>query len=369
MKLSFPYMGEATVAYQKLANLLGHELIAPTKPTQKTIEMGVRYAPEFACFPLKVLLGTYLEAIEQGAEVIISSGGNGPCRAGYYGEVHKKILNSLGYDTRIIILDSINGDPRGILNDMKYLKGNNSWLDVWHSLKMVYRAIGMVDDIDRRLATIRPYEITHGYCDKVWEKSLSLIDNANDLPALKRADQTIDEMILSVKKYLPDEKKQLKIGIIGEIYVVMESSVNMQIEKTLASLGCETRRSQYLSDWVDYHLLPHFISKPHELYVRELGNEYFPLPIGGHARENMGWIKQFKEWDYDGIIHLLPFGCLPELMSQSIIPSVSHQLDIPVISFPLDEQTGLANSITRLEAFIDLIKAKKQGFARIKKVV
>ncbi len=36
------------------------------------------------------MLGSYLEAIEKGAEVIISSGGHGPCRAGYYGILHQK---------------------------------------------------------------------------------------------------------------------------------------------------------------------------------------------------------------------------------------------------------------------------------------
>ncbi|MDD2496943.1 MAG: hypothetical protein PHY90_02230 [Desulfitobacteriaceae bacterium] len=69
----------------------------------------------------------------------------------------------------------------------------------------------------------------------------------------------------------------------------------------------------------------------------------------------------YKEQGFDGIVHLMPFGCLPELISQSIMPKVSEDLDIPVLTLSLDEQTGRANSLTRLEAFVDLIRTRKNG--------
>ncbi|MDK2814825.1 MAG: hypothetical protein PWP18_738 [Thermoanaerobacter sp.] len=59
--------------YEKLFSLLGHEVVTPPRPSQKTINYGVKYSPEFACFPLKVILGTYLEAIELGADTIYSN--------------------------------------------------------------------------------------------------------------------------------------------------------------------------------------------------------------------------------------------------------------------------------------------------------
>ncbi|WP_338013877.1 hypothetical protein [Desulforamulus profundi] len=47
---------------------------------QKTLDLGVQHAPEFACLPFKILLGTYLETIEMGANTLVTSGGHGPCR-------------------------------------------------------------------------------------------------------------------------------------------------------------------------------------------------------------------------------------------------------------------------------------------------
>ena len=61
----------------------------------------------------------------------------------------------------------------------------------------------------------------------------------------------------------------------------------------------------------------------------------------------------------DGLIHLSPFTCNPEIVTQNILPKVSEHEDIPVMSLILDEFTGRAGYITRIEAFADLIKRKK----------
>ena len=73
----------------------------------------------------------------------------------------------------------------------------------------------------------------------------------------------------------------------------------------------------------------------------------------------MGAIVDFKDRNFDGIIHLMPFACLPELISQSIIPRISKEHNIPVLTLAIDEQTGQTNALTRIEAFIDLVRNKK----------
>ena len=46
----------------------------------------------------------YTSGLARGADTIISGGGYGPCRAGLYGEIHRRILNDLGYDPNICLL-------------------------------------------------------------------------------------------------------------------------------------------------------------------------------------------------------------------------------------------------------------------------
>ena len=51
---------------------------------------------------------------------------------------------------------------------------------------------------------------------------------------------------------------------------------------------------------------------------------------------------------------------MPEIMSQNIFPAMRENLDIPILSLILDEQTGKAGYLTRLEAFVDLMRRRKR---------
>ncbi len=105
MKVTFPHMGYLYVPVRSLLNSLGVEVIVPPAISQETITLGTRYAPEFACLPLKVNIGNFLEAKELGADTILMAGGVGPCRFGYYSQVQREILSDLGIDLDMIILE------------------------------------------------------------------------------------------------------------------------------------------------------------------------------------------------------------------------------------------------------------------------
>ena len=62
----------------------------------------------------------------------------------------------------------------------------------------------------------------------------------------------------------------------------------------------------------------------------------------------------------DGIIHISPFTCMPEIMSQNFFPAMRENCEIPILPLIMDEQTGKAGYITRLEAFVDLMRRRKR---------
>ena len=66
-----------------------------------------------------------------------------------------------------------------------------------------------------------------------------------------------------------------------------------------------------------------------------------------------------EERGTDGLIHVSPFTCMPEIMSQNIFPKMREDVDLPILSLIMDEQTGKAGYLTRLEAFVDLMRRKK----------
>ncbi|MGQ9779471.1 MAG: hypothetical protein ACUVRM_06300 [Bacillota bacterium] len=106
MKVTFPHLGQAHLALTTLLADLGLEPVVPPPTTRQTVALGVRHAPEFACFPLKVNLGNYLEALAAGAEAILMIGGVGPCRLGYYAQVQQVILRRLGYEVPMVVFET-----------------------------------------------------------------------------------------------------------------------------------------------------------------------------------------------------------------------------------------------------------------------
>ncbi|SFI14264.1 Predicted nucleotide-binding protein, sugar kinase/HSP70/actin superfamily [Tindallia magadiensis] len=359
MKVTFPYMG-TTVVYKKLLEMLGHDVIMAPKPTRKTINIGVKYSPEFACFPLKVIMGSYFEAIQKGAEVIVTSGGNGPCRAGFYEKVHQKILESEGYDVDFIVFDSMFRDPGTFYENMIRLKGKTPWHKVLKAMVFIYDMIGKLDHLEKMVQGIRAHEKNPGETTRLWEKIQHDFDQAFTFQALKEAFANGKEKLKMIPTKEIGESERIRIGIVGEIYVVMEDSINMKMEQLLNSLGAEVERSQYLSQWVTYNMLPKWMNWTHEKAVLKKGEPYIPILIGGHAKQSVGQIVDYGQRKFDGVVHLMPFGCLPELVSQSIIPKISEDYNIPVLTISLDEQTGIANNQTRVEAFVDLVRGKRR---------
>ena len=90
--------------------------------------MGITHSPEFACLPLKINIGNFIEALENGADTIVMAGGIGPCRFGYYGEVQREILKDLGFNFEMIILEPPKTHFFELLSSIKLIinKKNNS---------------------------------------------------------------------------------------------------------------------------------------------------------------------------------------------------------------------------------------------------
>ena len=86
MKISWPHMGSLEFVMGGIFEEMGVDYVLPPPNSQRTLELGARHGPEFACFPLKTTLGNFIEAIENGADTLIMVAGRGPCRFGFYAE-------------------------------------------------------------------------------------------------------------------------------------------------------------------------------------------------------------------------------------------------------------------------------------------
>ena len=68
-----------------------------------------------------------------------------------------------------------------------------------------------------------------------------------------------------------------------------------------------------------------------------------------------------KDNKIDGIITLNAFGCGPDSLMVESITRKAKEAGKPLLSLTIDEHTGEAGFVTRLEAFIDMLFRKKRS--------
>lgn len=353
MKLSFPYMGTSHIAISYLMEELGHEVVYPPTPTKKTLSLGVQYAPEFACLPFKILLGTYLEAAEKGAETIVTSGGFGPCRAGYYGELHRRILADVGYPVRMIVLEPPLRAPLHFLRSVHSLvRPTSTWSNLVRVFRVAWHKLRVLDEVEDKLHHLRPLALDPKEPTAVFEQGLKWIKEARTISEIHEAKEAAFAEYDKIET--DSERRPLKIGLIGEIYVVLEPFANHDIERILGEMGVYVHRSIFLMNWTRDNTL---INREGD--VRSAAIPYLNQLIGGHGQNSVGETVRYAKSGFDGVIQLAPFTCIPEIVAKSIMPVVSMEKGIPVMTLFLDEQTGRAGIETRLEAFIDLLRQRR----------
>lgn len=70
----------------------------------------------------------------------------------------------------------------------------------------------------------------------------------------------------------------------------------------------------------------------------------------------------FKQERIDAVLHLTAFGCGPDsLLNKLIELEAKKHRNIPFMTLMIDEQTGEAGMTTRLEAFVDMVRRRKEA--------
>lgn len=359
MKLAFPHMGGACIAVKAFLDDLDVDIVIPPSCSSKTLEIGSKYSPETACLPLKVNIGNYVESIEKGADTIIITGSCGPCRFGYYGVMEKEILKDMGYDVDIIVFDPPGEDIGEFIRRIKKVINGKSIHSAANALYKGYMVARELDTMDRIMFTVRPREKYKGSTKKIYNDFSRVVNNVHG------TDETL-KLILETQKKIKKietdpEANPIKIGIIGEIYTVIEPFVNLYIEEKLGDLGVEVDRSMTVSGWVKTNIFAKLAGFDDEKALEEAARPYLKTMIGGHAQQCIGNAVLYYRKGFDGVIQLLPFSCMPEIVASSILPTLSKKENIPVMTLIVDELTGESGYMTRLEAFVDMLGRKREA--------
>ncbi|NLL44511.1 MAG: hypothetical protein GX247_02445 [Mollicutes bacterium] len=351
--IAFPHMGNYDIPIKYLLKKMVKAEIMTSPPiTTRTIKLGTKYSPEFICMPFKYTLGTLIESLEKGANILVQVGGG--CRYGYYSELQEQILKDLGYDFIFInLVTNGKSDIKKIYHSIKQVEPKFNLFNIIKSLYYFFITAKMVkymDLIDDYIRKNMGFEVEKNSFFNLKKQMLDDFSKVKTFIGLRICYQKYKRLFKKIKINKP--KDCLKVGIIGELYTLMEPCANYYLEKEIASYGIEIKR------YTNVHYLL-FEKKKKAPQLIKYACEYIKYKMGADAADNIGRTKYLCEHNYDGIIHLKSSFCTPEIGAMPIINKICKQYNVPILFLSMDSNTSEVGIKTRLEAFYDMLKMKK----------
>lgn len=357
MKLTFPHLGNVGLPLRMMLEQAGAEVVMPPPNSKRTLSLGTKYAPESVCLPFKLTLGNFIEALEQGADTIFMANGPGRCRFGFYGEVQQRILRELGYQFTMLQVNTSEHVLQNILRALRTISPGLSWLQAGRAFRLGYTALQAVDMLEKELHRVRPREKEKQAASRIFQSVMDRLRRVKTIPEIKAVR---DCGLQQLRRVSVNETPVLKIGILGEIYVVLEPFVTADIERRLAEMGVEVSKFLYPSDWASFNFFIKALKVfPEHGTAAAAAKPYLNYAVGGEGLKTVGQTVLCAQQDYDGVIQLYPFTCMPEIVARHMLPRIQEDLQIPVLTLGVDEHTGAAGLQTRLEAFVDMVSRRK----------
>lgn len=331
------------------SKVLRAEILNTPNITNKTIELGSKYSPDFVCTPFKYTLGSFIESLDKGANILLQAGGG--CRYGYYSELQEKILYDLGYNFEYInLVTQGKSNVHFIIKQLKKINPHLNLFKLFYYGLITKQMVKYMDKIDNFIRENIGFEVEENSFINLQNKMLKKFSKAKSLIHLRKIYKKYLKEFKEIKVNKPNNP--LKIGIIGELYTIMEPFANYYLEKLLASYNIEITR------FTNVHYLLFEKKKKVKQYLKKT-SKYIKYRMGADASDNIGRTKYLCENGYDGIIHIKSSFCTPEIGAMPVINKICNDYNVPVIFFSFDANTSEVGIKTRIEAFYDMIEMRR----------
>lgn len=369
------------------------------------VEIGLKYVNNDACYPAIMVIGQLVNAILEGkydpdttALAITQTGGM--CRATNYFGLIRKALVDAGYPQIPVIAISTQG-----IEDNPGFKATPSLLH------RAVKALVIGDLLMKCLYRVRPYEVTAGSADKLYETWDVIVRETLEHHGFSKTarkfigkgylpyQELVKEIVRSFDKLpLKDEPRKVRVGVVGEILVKYQPDANNHVVDVIESQDCEAvvpgimefmTTRPYIVDWNEHYLgmggskLGYaLMRKGLDLYLNPvrkaigLANGKFsqdlPMPelvkkagevtsVGVQAGE--GWlltaeILELIESGCPNVICAQPFACLPNHVTGRGMFGKIRRLhpEANIVSIDYDPGASEANQLNRIKLMISAAK-------------
>ena len=372
----------------------GYNLVLLRDCTSHTVETGLKYVNNDACYPSILVTGQMIEALESGkydlnkTALIISQTGGG-CRATNYIGFIRKALKDAGFANVPVISFNVVG--------MEKMPGFKITVPLMERLlKMCIYA----DLLQKMVTKNRAYEIHKGESNKLFDEWMEKCKKLIEKSTLKEFKNSIYEIVEDFEKIELDTSiEKPKVGIVGEVLIKYHPFGNNYIVNKLENDGAEV----ILPDFMGFvkFVCTHKITfnqliksgnikasifktviklidllEKDEVAALNKSKKGYLLPcniweleekvkdilsIGNQTGE--GWFLtaemiEYIENDIPNIVCVQPFACLPNhVVGKGVIKTIRSKFPDANIA-PIDYDPGASetNQTNRLKLFMTVAK-------------
>lgn len=297
---------------------LGAEVVLSAPSTKGILAGGLKHAVDEICLPVKLAFGHLLDLAGK-ADMIF-------------------LPRMVSVEKREYICPKFLGLPDMVrrLNGIPPLIDVN--VDLYRRNKDVYLAAKEVG----RLFTDNQFKIWMAYKRslKAYHQYFRLLQ-LGLMPAEALA--VLEDRVKNEPLTFPED---LTVALIGHPYNIYDPYISMNMIGRLRAMGAAVVTAEHLPE------------KVARSYAARLPKRLF-WTLG--QRMIGAAFHYFNRPDISGMVHVAAFGCGPDSMTGELIERHARALGMPFLNLTLDEHTGEAGIVTRLEAFLDMVRWKKVG--------
>ncbi len=377
--------------FESALNSEGYNAVYLKESNDNTVETGLKYVNNDACYPAVIVIGQLVSALQSGeydlnnTSVIITQTGGG-CRATNYIGLIRKALKDAGLEQIPIISLNMSG-----------LEGEQAFHWTPSLLNKVLQAVVYGDLLMKLTLATRPYEKETGSAEKLYNKWHKKCYASLSEGKIKDFKNNCKRIIEDYKK-IPVTKKELpKVGIVGEILIKYHTFGNDNLVGKLEQEGSEVFVPE-LMGFVKYCAYNNIIKEKllkkgkklsmgsaivlniidfYEKTVRELlkdtryrntcniyelaHNVEGILSTGNQTGEGWFLTAEMVELIKDGIDNIVcvqPFACLPNhIVGKSVIKKIrSLYKEANIVAIDYDPGASHTNQVNRIKLMLTVAK-------------
>lgn len=222
-------------------NAAGYNFKVLDDCTEHTVETGLKYVNNDACYPSILTVGQMIEALESGKydpnkTALIMSQTGGGCRATNYIGFIRKALRDAGYPNVPVISFNVVG-----------LEKNDGFKFDIKLLEVLLKCVMMGDLIQKVTLRNRAYEVHKGDTQKKYEKWMEKCKDIMRKGTYKDFKRTVHELVEDFETIEVDfSEEKPRVGIVGEVLIKYHPYGNNHIVEKLEEEGAEVVNPDFM---------------------------------------------------------------------------------------------------------------------------